>query len=600
MAARRTDLQGSGNFCSGAGSVSVLLCVMALSAIAGCARTGHQQVDLVILNARIRTMDAQQPQAQGLAVADGRILKVGDTADVLALAGEQTKILDAGGHTLLPGFNDAHLHPMANAAGSVDLGPLAVGDMEELIQTLKQRAQEVPAGEWVLGWGYDDVALAGHPGRAELDRVSTEHPVLIRHTSAHLHSANSLAYAGAGIDSATPDPEGGAFLRDADNNPSGVCQETPACNQLYSQRYPEPERGLGSSIAQLQQGIAELHALGITSIGDAYVVPSLLLLYQLALDDAHPMRVNLMFSEEHLGLAKFLHRLQEAEILHWFLDARLRIGPVKVFHGNSLSGRTCWLFQPYADRPDYYGVPPARSQDELDALVEEIHTAGMQLAVHANGDREIDMVLHAIERAVQRNPRADHRHRIEHASVLTAELLARAKQLGVVLVLHSYIYEQGSKMEAYGEQRYPWMHANRAALEAGVPIAGNSDYPVSARHVMTRLRSLSTRTSRQGKTYAGSQRLTAEQAIAIYTRGGAFASFEEASKGQLREGHLADFVILSDDPFEAEPEILSNTEALLTAVAGVPVYETSSAGLTWLNLRAARDKVELTPASSAR
>jgi hypothetical protein len=538
--------------------------------IGGCNSPPPDEAALVIVNADIWTMDEEQPRASALAVAEGLLLAVGDSAAVDAYIGDNTRVLDLQGRTLVPGFNDAHMHPMMIEPGSVDLGPTSVSSMEDLIAALRTRAQQVPPGEWVSGWNYDETVLGGHPTRAQLDRASTTHPVMITHTSGHVRSANSLAYQGAGIDGDTPDPGGGGFDRDAHGEPSGVCREMPACLQLYSARYPMPERSLSGSVEQLRSVFAQLHRYGITSIGDAYVTPGLTLAYLLANDDEHPMRVNLMVIDESLGFAKWLDRLG---FIGWLSDERLRSGTIKIFHGNSLSGHTTWLYEPYADRQDYYGVPPDRSQAELNALVKDIHDAGLQMAIHANGDREIDMVLDAIELALEDNPKPDHRHRIEHASVMNPAILARVKKLGVVLALHSYVYEHGAKMDAYGEQRYPWMHANRSALEAGVPLAGNSDYPVSAANVMIRLRSLMTRTSREGKVYGANQRLNVEQAIRIYTAGSAYASFEETRKGQLQPGYYADFAVLSANPAQVTAEAVSDIEVIMTVLGGRVVYE---------------------------
>jgi len=526
---------------------------------------------MVILNADIWTMDDARSRASAMAIADGRVTAVGSDQEIQSLAGKDTRVLTLQGQTLVPGFNDAHMHPMMVFPGSVDLGAEAVGDMDALVAGLQQRASETPPGEWVLGWNYDDKLLGGHPSRAQLDQVSREHPIMLTHTSGHVGSANSLAYAAAGIDRETADPAGGGFDRDSAGEPTGVCREEVACELLYSERFPEPERDLAGAMAQLRSAFGRFHGYGITSLGDAYVTPELFFVYLLSLNDEYPMRANLMFIDEHLEFAKWARRLQW--LVSWWSDGRIRADTVKVFHGNSLSGHTCWLYEPYADRPDYYGVPHARSQQELNQLVKETHDAGLQLAIHANGDREIDMVLDAIELALEENPRPDHRHRIEHASIMNERILARVKQLGVVLALHSYVYEHGAKMQAYGEYRYPWMHANRSAYDAGIPLAGNSDHPISGAEVMLRLRSLMTRTSREGRVYAAEQTLNAEQAIATYTRGSAFASFEEGIKGQLKPGHYADFTVLSHNPESVAAETVSDIEILMTVLGGEVVYQ---------------------------
>ncbi len=546
---------------------------LALLGLISCSPVTPNVADLVVLNADIWTMKKQSPKAEAMAIAQGRILAVGSKQDIQSYINNDTRIIDAEYHTVVPGFNDAHMHPMMVAPGSINLGYPAVVTMADLLGALSKRAQQLPAGEWLLAWNYNDKLLGDHPTRVQLDSVSTVHPIMITHSSGHVKSANSLAYEGAGITAATENPEGGAYDRDDNGEIKGVCREMPACEMLFSERFPEPERELSTSIEQLRETVKELHSFGITSIGDAYVTPALTLVYLLAINDSYPIRANLMFIDEQVGFAKWMHRLDSIGLIDSLSDDRIRMSTVKIFHGNSLSGATCWLYEPYANRPDYFGIEPARDQSSLNAIVKEVHDSGMQVAIHANGDREIDMVLEAIELAVNDNPKPDHRHRIEHASIMNTGLLKRAKNLGVVLALHSYVYEHGAKMEAYGEWRFPWMHVNRSALEAGVPIAGNSDYPISSAHVMTRLRSLMTRMSTEGRVYGPQQILSAEQAIHSYTAGSAYASFEETEKGQLTPGHYADFVMLSDNPALVDAEIVNDIKVLMTVVGGKVVFE---------------------------
>ena len=508
-----------------------------------------------------------------MAVAGGRFIAVGTRDRVQDLIGEETRIIDLGGKTVLPGFNDAHMHPLGIPPGSVYLGPNAISSMDGLLEALRARARETVEGEWILGWGYEDSKLGRHPNRDDLDRVSQAHPILIFHSSGHVATTNSYALLSAQVGGETPDPDGGSFDRDADGEPTGVCREPAAFDRLFTEENPKPEPSLTEAVRSLGERFQIFHEDGITSIGDAWVTPGSFVAYLAAFAGGARMRVNLMFGDEHLRFARFARRLESLGILGWIGRDRLRVGPIKVFHGNSLSGQTCWLYEPYADRSDYYGVPPARDQDQLDRHLREIHSADFQLAVHSNGDREIDMVLRSIDNALTREPRADHRHRIEHASIVNAQILRRAKDLGVVLALHSYTYEHGDKMVAYGEKRFPWMHANRSALEMGIPVPGSSDFPVSAAHPMTRIQSLVTRASADGEVYGPEQRLHPAQAAAVFTLGGAYASFEEATKGSIEEGKLADFVVLSSDPIETPADQLRKIRVDMTVIGGEIVYQ---------------------------
>ena len=246
--------------------------------------------------------------------------------------------------------------------------------------------------------------------------------------------------------------------------------------------------------------------------------------------------------------------------------------------GNSLSGRTCWLYEPYevanpkTGKKDYYGIPPGRSQEDLDRLVYNVHKAGFQVACHSNGDREIDMVLDAIEKALRKLPRDDHRHRIEHCSVVNPRILDRVRKFGVVLALHSYVYEHGDKMEDYGPRRWPMMHPNRSATEMGIHVAGNSDSPVSAAEPLLRIQSMVTRRTAEGRVYGPEQRVSAETAIRIWTMGSAYASFEEDIKGSIEVGKLADFVVLSKDPTAVPPDGIKDINVERTYVGGKLVF----------------------------
>jgi len=302
------------------------------------------------------------------------------------------------------------------------------------------------------------------------------------------------------------------------------------------------------------------------------------LVYWLSSPERAGVRVNLMLDAERLHAAKWLMRIHDlVALLGWRpLDNRwLRARSIKLYHGLSLSGRTARLYEAYADRPGYFGLEPQRSQAELNDLIAEIHEAGFQVGVHANGDYEIDMVLNAISHAVGNSGR-ENRHRIEHGSVVNEKILARMKKLGVVLAPHSYVYEKGPMLEAYGEQRWDRMFANASTFEHGIPNAGNSDFPVSGLDPMLRIQSLVTRKSRHGKVYGPSQRLSVDQALRAYTMGGAYASFEEEEKGSITRGKLADFVVLSHDPRAVLAESISEICVEQPFAAGVRRFERAS------------------------
>jgi predicted amidohydrolase YtcJ len=287
----------------------------------------------------------------------------------------------------------------------------------------------------------------------------------------------------------------------------------------------------------LAAGLTAVHVAGTTESAVALMAEA---------QKEMPVRLYIMHSSSTADDA--LRRVQEKRLG----DDWIRYGAVKLFHGNSLSGQTAWLSEPYVDRQDDYGVPPGRSQSSLNELIARLHRGGVQICVHSNGDREIAMLLTAYERALGEAPRADHRHRIEHCSVLTPELLSRIQKLNLAIAPHSYVFEHGDKMEAYGPARWDWMHASKSLLDLGVTVAGTSDYPVSAALPLLRVQDLVERKSRAGKVYGAKQCIPVEQALRVWTLGSARAGFMEHRVGSLEVGKLADFVVLASDPMNVE------------------------------------------------
>jgi len=529
--------------------------------------------DLVVLNANVITVNDSHPRAEAFAVKNNRFIAVGSNVQIKPLTGQDTAVLDAGGKTITPGFIDAHLHsgpvyPAHSRFGKVDLTPASVRTMAELITALRAKAKATPKGQWVFGSRYQDTKLGRHPTRRDLDKASTEHPISISHSSGHVSVVNSLALKNAGITEKTLDPPGGAFDRDQDGRPNGICRE--GAGSLARRGSPAPPSATREEKLQgYLRCFMNYLSKGITSIGDAGTSGADMPIYQeIIASNAPVVRIYKMLGSRYLSHLKGLH------LTGCFGNEHLRVGAIKFFHGNSLSGRTCWLSEPYdminpkTGKKDYYGIPPGRSQAELDELVYRIHAAGFQVACHANGDREIEMVLDAIEKALQRQAREDHRHRIEHCSVVNTKILERIKRLGVVLALHSYVYEHGDKMEEYGPKRWPMMHANRSAWEMGIVVAGNSDSPVSVAEPLLRIQSMVTRETAEGKVYGPEQKVSVETAIRIWTMGGAYASFEEDIKGSIEVGKLADFVVLSDNPTQTPQDKIKDIRIESTYVGG--------------------------------
>ena len=530
------------------------------------------EADLVVWNANVITVNRDHPRAQAFAVRDGHFLVVGSNAEAKTTIGPNTKVLDLHGNTVTPGFIDCHMHPSAiypedAPYSNVPLDPSHVRTMDQLIAALKKHAALVPKGYWIRGTRYDDGKLGRHPTRFDLDKVSTDHPISISQVSGHITVVNTFALQKAGIDRSTKDPAGGAFDRDPDGMPNGICRESA---HLSSSIAPSLSANHDERIAGLQRGFEKFLAKGLTSVADAAASPGSLRNYEDLQARGCPVRINVMLTHD------YLKDLTNIGIQGPFGNDHLRLGTIKVFHGNSFSGRTCWVSKAYEGRPTYFGIPPKATQDELNDLILAIHKAGFQPAVHSNGDREISMVLTAFENALKQIPKKDARFRIEHCSVCTPEILARAKTDGVVLVFHSYMWENGDKLGEFGADRFDWLAPMARARAMGVHATSHSDYSVSAADPLLRIQDLVTRRTEAGQVIGADQCISPDEAIQAWTLDAAYATFEEKIKGSIERGKLADFVVLGKDPIKTPPLSIRKIPILSTFIGGQLAWKPNS------------------------
>jgi predicted amidohydrolase YtcJ len=529
--------------------------------------------DAIYVNGNVITVDPAKPYAEAFAVTNGRFSAIGTTAEIRRLATPATKIVDLKGMTVTPGFNDVHLHPTgvyeeASPYYVPWLGPEKVHSMDDLIAALKAKAARTPPGQPVTGTRYQDTKLGRHPTRYDLDKASTLHPISISHSSGHITVVNSYILNASGITKETKDPPGGSFDRDPDGTPNGVVRESASrLLRRGNNTGGEPRIPFEAQLAGYLKCFRIYAERGITSAGIAGGSPQSFRLYEAVRDGGGPVRMGFMYSESSFPA------LEAVGMKSGFGDDRLRATSIKVFHGNSLSGRTCWLSEEYSDQPGYFGIPPARSQADLDNAFQSMHDAGFQIATHSNGDREIDMVLTAIERAEAKNPRLDARHRIEHASVMNQSLLDRAKKAGVILVFHSYMWEHGDKLASYGEKRLATIHPYRTAIDMGIHVAGHSDSTVSAADPLLRIQDMVTRKDENGVGYGINQRVSVEEALKVWTLDGAYATFEEHDKGSIAAGKLADFAVLRKDPRKVPPDTIKDIVVDATYVGGKNVWQ---------------------------
>lgn len=526
------------------------------------------ELDLLVRNANVLTVDDARPRARTLAVHHGRIMAL----DPDSFGRARTEI-DAQGATLVPGFGDAHNHMAWYGQGldAVDLSGLAT--LDQLYDKVAERAAQLPADGWVVGTGYDDTAIGGHPHRLVLDRVAGGRAVWLQHRSGHVCTVNSPILALLDLSAV---PEGGVVGTDADG-PTGLLEEQ-AQGLVTALVTPYPVADLARAIGRAAQVYAAEGLTHVTEcgIGGGWIgrTPLELAAYQRARDDGTlAVRVQLMPVLDALrplsGHAADPERLGlDLGVRTGFGDDQLRIGPVKVFLDGSLVARTAAMVEPFCD-----GHGHGYLQDDPEAMRSRIldaHASGWRIAAHAIGDRAIDLAMDVLAQAQQLHPRADARPRIEHAAVTSPEQVARMAALGITPVPQTrFLREFGDTMaEAVGPDRAHWLYRHGSFLRAGLRVPGSSDRPVANGRPLLGMQAMVERTTASGALIGPDERVDATTALRAYTLDAAWIAGEEHERGSLTPGKLADFVLLGDDVTAVPAERIGTTEVVATFVGG--------------------------------
>lgn len=522
--------------------------------------------DLVLVNGRVYTVDDGLRRAEAFAVKNGRFVAVGSSDDIRNLVGPGTRVIDAEGMTVTPGFIDAHTHPSSGGIREMTLVHLDLPTNAAVLEALRQRASVTPPGEWVIGFKYEETKVReGRPVTIwELDEAVPNHPVRINTRSGHVGWYNSRAFELAGIDRNSPPPERGMYYRDENGDFTGMVAG-PASGPLNANINTEitrAERQAGVKLASEMMA-----ASGLTSVHDAGAGIDDLIAYQDARAAGEmKFRVYLMFRGAYEGL-------KLAGVRSGFGDDWLRLGGVKHSSDGAASNRTMLMSTPYVGRPDDHGLEYMTQQEIYDA-VDDAYANGFRIGIHANGDVAIDRVLNAYERARERHPEMDMRPRIEHCSLVNPEILRRIRALNAIPTpFYTYVYWHGNMFHEYGADRMEWMFAHRSFLDSGIPVPGASDYVPGPFEPLMAIQSMVTRKDFQGRTWGGSQRVTVDEAIRIGTINGAYAAMEENSKGSITPGKLADFVMFGADPHDTEPDQIVNIPVVRTVIGGETVFE---------------------------
>src|SRR5262245_30422936 len=528
--------------------------------------------DLIISNAKIWTVDKARPQAEALAGLGERIVGVGSAADVDSWHGPQTKVLDAHGKLVLPGFNDAHVHFVDGGAHLQEVQLKDAASPEEFAKRIGERAKTTPKGEWITGGDWDEQKWSppSLPTKELIDPVTPDTPVWVNRYDGHESLANSVALRLAHITAKTADPSGGQIVRDAQGNPTGVLRD--AAQGLVDKVVPPLTHT--QRLRAIRLALEHAASLGLTSV-----------------QHMNPLYDDIKVYAELQEKGELTVRIYAAPMeTDWRDQARigirrafgtplLRMGAVKGYADGSLGSETAYFFDPYTDAPNTSGLL-SDEMHPVSAMQQRLRladAAGLQLCVHAIGDRGISMILDIYQQIEKSNGKRDRRWRIEHSQHMAAKDFTRYAKLGVIASVQPYhAIDDGRWAESrIGPDRIKRTYAFRTFLDNGVRLAFGTDWSVAPLSPMWTIYAAVTRATLDGKTPDGwvpEQKLKVAEAVEAYTMGSAYAEFQDKEKGSITPGKLADFVVLRDDIFKIPPAAIKNVKVEATYLGGKLVF----------------------------
>jgi hypothetical protein len=528
--------------------------------------------DLIITNAKIWTVDAKKPTAEAVAIVADRIAAVGSVAEIDQWRGAQTKVENAGGKLLLPGFNDAHVH-FISGGRQLDAVDLKDADTpREFAERIAVRARRTPPGEWIEGGDWDEQRWTPPqlPTKELIDPVTPNTPVFVGRYDGHIGLANSLALKLAGITPKTPDPPGGQIVRDKNGNPTGVLKD--AAQSLVSKAIPPLTHE--QRLRAARRALSYAASVGVTSV-----------------QNMNPDYADVAVFSELADKGELTARIYVAPMLagwqdqaklglrHAWGSSYLRYGALKTYADGSLGATTAYFFQPYTDAPNTRGL----LSDELQSIPTErerllkADAADLQICAHAIGDQGISIMLDLFGDVERANGPKDRRFRIEHAQHMASKDFERFAKLKVIASVQPYhAIDDGRFAERrIGSERIKTTYAFRTFLDHKVRLAFGTDWDVAPLAPAWTLYAAVTRATLDGKNPDGwvpEQKLKVSEAVEAYTMGSAYAEFQETEKGSITPGKLADMVLLSDDIFVTDPRTIKDVQVLMTVVGGQVVY----------------------------
>lgn len=539
------------------------------------ARGSHAALvpDLVIINAIAHTMDTQRPLAEAVAISGNRIAAVGTTAEIKALAGSRTRIIDARGRLVLPGFNDAHVHFLAGGfqLSSVDLR--AAATPQEFTERIRRFATTLPPGKWITGgdWDHERWPTNALPTRELIDAVTPNTPVFVSRLDGHMALANGVALKLAGVTRDTRDPDGGFIVREPETGePTGVLKD--AAMNLVSKKIPAST--IDEKLAAARAATEHAARLGVTSVTDMSAGADVGIYQELL------RRSELKTRIYAIAPLPQWERLGATGVRAAFGSDMLRVGGLKGFSDGSLGSTTALFFDPYADAPQTRGLPADEMFPEGAMLqrVLDADRAGLQVMIHAIGDQANDQILQIFEQVTARNGPRDRRFRIEHAQHLRKQDIPRFARAKVIASMQPYHCADDGRWaeKRIGSGRARGTYAFRTLLDTGATLAFGTDWNVAPLDPLSGIAAAVTRRTLDGKHPDGwvpEEKISMEETVRAYTVGSAYAEFADEVKGTLAPGKLADLVILDKDIFKIPPTEIESARVQLTIVDGRVVYE---------------------------
>lgn len=545
-----------------------------------------QQADMIVLNADIRTSNPAQPKAQAFAIKDGKFFAVGNNTFIKNMASKETQVVDAKGKTILPGLTDAHTHLLGGLELWEGVDLYGITDRQQWFKLIAKRDKELPKGAWLTGGRWDTSILkdSAMPTKQELDAIIPDRPVVLQDIDFHTVWVNSKTLQLLGIDENTPVPQGGEIIKDPKTGKlTGIFKETAATqlilnNPKYIKALPSGE----AALATLKKVVAHFNSLGITSVHDMWnelsdVYPSILNSNQ-----PLPIRVNFgLMAETREGLATeaqfqaysnqrntLNQRFQQKE-QQWHQGPQFRFGYIKYFVDGTLLNYTAALNAPYADRHNF-NVEPVANQAQLNSLVKKANDVGFPVAIHAIGDRSVDMALNAIENSPSHKKLLN---RIEHIEVMSKEAMPRFAQIGVVASMQPDHAISGNYQESrLGEKRLPYSYAWQSLLSSGATLVLGSDWPTAPENPMLQLSDAVFR-EYKGKTRYSDNALNLDEALYAYTQASANVAGWGNEIGSISVGKWADFIILQDTMRTPLNKNIKDWKVTQTWFSGKKVYD---------------------------